>query len=42
LPRTEEQKVADKLFSKFIKTMRREIDSIANDLSEYRTLTMGP
>ena len=42
LPRTEEQKAADKLFAKFIKQLRREVGQMSFDLAEYRTLTMGP
>ncbi len=42
VPRTEEQKAADKLYAKFLKTMRKEVTQMAYDLSEFRTLTMGP
>lgn len=42
IPKTPEILAAEKMFIKFMKQMRREVDKMSSDLAEYRYLSIGP
>ena len=42
IPKTPEQLAEEKMFLKFIKNLREEVEQLTADLTEYRKMTSGP